>query len=352
MNKKGKNRIAAIIVILLGSMAFWLIINNKKGTIKETLRDFAVEDTASITKIFLADKSLKSIILERKPGGTWMVNGKYIARADVMQTLMQTIKNVDVKEPVGNAAQDNIIKRLSGSAIKCEIYAGEELVKAYYVGTETADQKGTYMILIDPSTMKPSAKAFVTYIPGFEGYLTTRYLTKEKGWRDQTIFKYNPDQIKSVRLEAPNTPEFGYEVMVNGNNNYDLQLLNKQKSTVKPDTLAVKQYLTYFRNLSFETFEDQLSEKQLDSLRMTKPLNIMTVKDNTGKTTTVKFYPRYAKKHSDDTAEKKTAIDMDRMDATIDDGKEVYVVQYYVFGKVMPPADYFQRKGGINTKGF
>ncbi|HRG53166.1 MAG TPA: hypothetical protein PLL00_10050 [Bacteroidia bacterium] len=344
MKKKGKNKIAVIIVIVLGGLSFWLITNNKKGTIKETLRDFAVQDTASITKIFIADKKLRKITLERNASGVWIVNGKYIARKDIMQTLLQTINKIDIKEPVGNAAQDNIIKRLSGSAVKCEIYAGEELIKAYYVGTETSDQTGTYMILIDLKTMKPSAKAFVTYIPGFEGYLTPRYSTKEKEWRDQTIFKYNPDQIKSVRLEAPNTPQFGYELTVKGNNDYDFKMLTGQTPVSNLDTLAVKQYLTYFRNLSFETFEDQLSEIQLDSVRRSKPLNILTVKDDKGKSTVVKFYQRYPKKHSDDTNDAKLGYDTERMDVTINDDKEVFVVQYYVFGKVMPSADYFQKR--------
>lgn len=345
MKKKGKNRIAVVIVIVLGAMSFWFISNNKKGTIKETLRDFAVQDTASITKIFIADKKLKSITLERNAAGVWMVNGKYVARKDIMQSLLLTIKNIDIKEPVGNAAQDNMIKRLSGSAVKCEIYAGNELIKAYYVGTETPDQKGTYMILIDPKTMKPSAKAFVTHIPGFEGYLTPRYSTREKEWRDQSIFKYNPDQISLVRVEFPNTPNSGYDLNVMGNNNYEMRFSHLKEPVKNLDTLAVKQYLTYFRNLNFETFEDQLSETQLDSVRRSKPINILTVKDDKGKSTTVKFYQRFPKKHSDDDPNApKLAYDPDRMDATIDDGKEVFVVQYYVFGKVLPSADYFQKR--------
>ena len=112
--KRKKNRVPVIIVALLGALSFWLIINSKKGTIKETLRDFAVEDTAAITKIFLADKSNKSITLERQPSGTWLVNGKFIARRDAIQTLLYTIKKVDVKELVGKKAQDAIVMRLSG----------------------------------------------------------------------------------------------------------------------------------------------------------------------------------------------------------------------------------------------
>ncbi len=117
-----KNRIAIVLVVLLGSLSFWFIINNKKGTIKETLRDFAVEDTASINKIFLADKNGHTITLERKSPGLWTVNGKYNARMDAVQTLLYTIKKIDIKEPIGKKAVDNVIKRLAAKAIKCEIY--------------------------------------------------------------------------------------------------------------------------------------------------------------------------------------------------------------------------------------
>jgi hypothetical protein len=343
--KKKRNRIPAIIVVLLGAITFWLVINNKKSTIKETLRDFAVQDTASITKIFLADKNGKSVTLEHKSSGNWMVNGKFFARPDAMQSLLYTIKKVVVKEPVSKNAQDNIIKRLSGSAVRCEIYSGEKLIKAYYVGTETQDQTGTYMILIDLETMKPSAKPFITCINGFEGYLTSRYFTDEKEWRDLTIFKYQPDHIKSVKLEVPFNPEFGYELVVKQNNDYELRSVVTQKAMPAPDTLAVKQYLSYFQKLSFETFEDQLNAKQLDSVKKSKPINIITVTDNEGKVNTVKFFARNLRTRGQkDVNGKEILYDQERMDALINEGKDLVVVQYYVFGKVMPPANYFQKK--------
>ena len=69
-----RNRIAVVLVIVLGSLSFWYISHNHNGTIKETLRDFAVQDTASVTKIFLADKKGRSVTLERKATGGWTVN--------------------------------------------------------------------------------------------------------------------------------------------------------------------------------------------------------------------------------------------------------------------------------------
>jgi hypothetical protein len=345
-----KNKVAIIVLVLLLIASVWFFINNKKGTIKETLRDFAVADTASITKIFLADKENNSVTLE-KVNGVWKVNGKHNARPDAIQTLLETIKRVDVKEPVGKSAQDNVIKRLAAKAVRCEIFQNGVLTKAYYVGTETADQTGTYMILMDLETMQPSAKPFVTYIPGFEGYLTTRYFTKERDWRDRTVFQYIPTDIKSVKLEVPDKPEMGYELIIKGNNDYELKM-NTGNVLSGIDSMAVKQYLSYFQQINFESMDLAMTDKEVDSTLLAKPINVLSVVNNKGEKNEVKFFLRKPSKESFDVDGKLVQFDSERMNALLD-GKDLVMVQYYVFGKLMPPADYFLKNkpstNGNNT---
>lgn len=338
-----KNKKLFILFIVLASAAAWFVINKNKGTIKPTLRDFAVQDTASVTKIFLADKNGNTITLERKATSGWIVNGKFNARPDAIKVLLTTIKKIDVKEPVGKNAQDNVIKRLSAKAVRCEIYQNNELTKAYYVGTETADQTGTYMILIDPETMAPSAKAFVTYIPGFEGYLTTRYFTDERNWRDRTVFSYVPSEIKSVKMESPEHPEQSYEVSAQGGNSFQVKMLANNKPLDNIDTLAVKQYLSYFKQLNFESFEVEVNTNQIDSILKSTPINILTVTDASGKANKVSFYTRPNLKKVLDENEKPLPFDPERMDAQMNDGKDFVMLQYFVFGKVLPPVEYFKK---------
>ncbi|MDQ3046411.1 MAG: DUF4340 domain-containing protein [Bacteroidota bacterium] len=343
--KNKKKLIPIVIAVLLASISFWLIINNKKGTISEEMRAFAVKDTASITKIFLADKKGRTITLERKSTSEWTVNKDFSARPDAIQTLLETIARIDVKEPVSKKAHVNVIKKLSAVAVKCEIFQGEELLKAYYIGSETQDNTGTYAILIDNETMEPVEKPFVTYIPGFEGYLTSRYFVEEQGWRDRSVFRYNPNNIKSVRMEVPYNPEFGYELTVKGNNDYEIKTISTQQQITDIDPLAVKQYLSYFQNLNFESFEVELSKEQSDSVMRSKPINILTVTDMNGKKNQVKFYARRPK-HEGTVDEKGKPIifDRERMDAVLNNGKDFVMLQYFVFGKVMPQATYFQKK--------
>lgn len=339
-----KNKKLFILFIVLASAAAWFVISKSKGTIKQTLRDFAVQDTASVNKIFLADKNGNNITLERSATGGWMVNGKFNARPDAIKVLLTTIKKIDVKEPVGKNAQDNVIKRLSAKAVRCEIYQNNELTKAYYVGTETADQTGTYMILIDPETMAPSAKAFVTYIPGFEGYLTTRYFTDERNWRDRTVFSYVPSEIKSVKMESPEHPEQSYEVSAQGGNSFQVKMLANNKPLDNIDTLAVKQYLSYFKQLNFESFEVEVTPNQIDSILKSTPINILTVTDASGKANKVSFYTRPNLKKVLDENENPLPFDPERMDAQMNDGKDFVMLQYFVFGKVLPPVTYFKKR--------
>jgi hypothetical protein len=339
-----KNRIAILLIVILLPLSFWYINKNQKSTLKAQMRDFAVADTASITKIFLADKNGRNLTLERDVKGHWLVNGKFDVRMDALKNLLETIKKVDVKEPVGKAAQDNVIKRIAAKAVKCEVYQNNVLTKAYYVGTETNDLTGTYMIMIDVETMKAMEKPFITYIPGFEGYLTTRYFTEERGWRDRTIFQYNPNDIKSVKMEVPYNPSFGYELIVNANNDYQIKMLGDNKLLENVDPLAVKQYLSYFQALGFESFEVNLNQQQIDSVLKSKPINILTVTDNKGKTNKVIFFARAPKDGAIDlTTGKPYKFDTERMDALLDNGKDFVMVQFFMFGKVMPPVDYFQK---------
>jgi len=103
--KKNRIYIVLLIVLLIPAAWFiyipiipatWFIYNTSNSTIKKELRDFAIRDTASVTKIFMVNKNNKSITLERISPSTWQVNGSYIARKDAIDVILKTLKRIDV----------------------------------------------------------------------------------------------------------------------------------------------------------------------------------------------------------------------------------------------------------------
>ncbi|MCC6691428.1 MAG: hypothetical protein IT235_07840 [Bacteroidia bacterium] len=342
-----RNRTALILVVLLGSISFWFITNKSNNTLTKGMRDFAIADTGSITKLFIADKNNKTITLEKQSPGVWRLNNKFYARNDAINQLLQTVKTIEVKSPVGKNAKENVIKALASGAVKMEAYKGDKLIKIYYVGSETQDLMGTYMLLADPETMKNSTEPYVTYIPGFDGYLTPRFFTNEAEWRDRTIFHNTPPEIKSLKVEYPTKPDNGFEIINLAGNKFELRSLNGTANLSAIDTLSVKQYVSYFQNIQYELIE-KLEKNFVDSVIATPPINSITLTDTKGNANTVKvFYKNAAPGAIDQPTGKPAKYDNDRIFALINNGTEFATTQYFVYGKLLQPIGYFSAKKDV-----
>jgi hypothetical protein len=332
-----KNRGAIIVlVILLGVSLYFMIFKKGFSTINAKDNDFAVKDTGSITKIFIANKNGQSVTLTRDGKAAWFVNNHFPAREDCINTLLYTINMLTVKNVVDPHSWNTTIKNLSAQAIKVEIYAGDKRIKVYYVGGETADELGTYMLLTDPETEENFKQPYVIYIPGFDGYLTTRYFIKEEDWRDRTIFQYYPYDLKSVSMIYPGA-DSSFRISIEGKNHFVLDNPVTNQKAVTFDTVAVKQYLTYYQSVSWE-----VTAPRNDSIINSHPFALIRVEDLKGKVTTLKLYHRLASSRQREKYGIDYRYDPDRLFAFIND-KDFVVIQYFVFGKMLQPGSYFFR---------
>ena len=171
---KKKQSIIITALVVLATLTIYILLNKKKSTISDKLNDFAVEDTASIDKIFIAEKNGKKALLERTEKG-WTVNGKYLARMDGINLLLYTFKRTQLKYPPGEKAKETIIRAIATEGKKVEIYQNGKRTKIWYVGASNPDQMGTFMLLSDPDTDEKYEEPAITYISGFEGFLNTRF---------------------------------------------------------------------------------------------------------------------------------------------------------------------------------
>ncbi len=327
-----KNKIAILLLFFLGTAAVWFVINNGASTINEALRDFSVSDTAAISKICLTDKNGK-IVLERQNKGIWKLNVKHYADNFAIKKLLYTINRVDVKTPVSKHDEDAIVKKLVEGAVECDIYKNGKLSKSYYVGGATPDNIGTYMELLDNETQQPSGKPFITYVPGYNSSISVHYVTDIRRWRDKTVFNYNEPDIQSIKVETPKTPENGYELFVRGNN-YQLKMLENKHYVKNIDTTTIKQYLTYFFNLNFDSLDTSGQ-----SLVKEIPFSIITVTDVKGVVNKVTFYLSKTNQEYKDVFKS----DGFHLLALLDNGDLVNVKQH-LFGKIMPEVSYFFKK--------
>ncbi|MGZ3883678.1 MAG: DUF4340 domain-containing protein [Bacteroidia bacterium] len=344
-----KNRSSLVIIsilVALSGISFYLYkTKNKTSTLDQDSRNFKLEDTASITRIFLADKNGKSITLT-KNDNKWLVNGKYPARQEAISILLYTIKMLDVKSPVARSAKANVIKFMAAKSVKIEIYYGSELVKQYYVGHEGPNSDGTYMILTDLDSGKNYEDPYLVYIPGFNGFLSVRYFVNEAEWRDRLVINYTPPQISSITMEHLNNPDSSFVIKLNSTTSFELHKLNNGASLPFDET-RMKQYLAYFQNISYETLLTGNKGRTIDSLKQVLPYMRLSIVTKNEGTKTFSFI----KKNSTYELNKKYGIDYkydpDRLFMRFDNEKEIAVIQYYVFGKLLQNYDYFSPKNTV-----
>lgn len=341
-----KNRILLILVLLLGSAAGWLYYTRSNSTLKKEMKDFAVQDTAGITRIMIASKSGQSANLDRKAAGQWIVNGKYPARNDAMNNLLEAITKIQVRNPVGKRAIETVTKSLATGGTKVDIYLKGELHKVYYIGGETPDQEGTYMLLHDHEEGVNAEAPFVVHIPGFVGYLSPRFFTDENLWREKELFRFTASSLKEVKVEYFRSPDSSFTVTLEGERTVSVKD-SKGRDIVGIDSLKARQYLSYYGSVNFEGL-GELGKERLDSILGNPPVHRITASDKNGKSTVLTTYPKSPTKKADDLVIKGKVFteDPDRMWATLNNNREeLLLVQFYVIGKLLQSPGYFLPKG-------
>ncbi|MFC2111600.1 DUF4340 domain-containing protein, partial [Bacteroidota bacterium] len=282
-----KNRLSIIITIILLIVALILILNQTRTTNKSDISDFAVSDTSNITKIYLADKQNRETLLEKQSNGLWKVNKDYNAIQTNVEVLLKTILNLEVKEPVPLVAHNSVVKRMASIATKIEVYQNvykinflgiklfqqEKLTKTYFVGDATKDNLGTYMLMENSST------PYVMHLPGFNGYLSSRYTAKLKDWRDHSIFKYKLTDIKSVKIEFVEEPHESFVCINNNNQSFSLKSLVAGKFIETYDTLKVLDFISSLRDIRFESLLNDIDTKVKDSILSSQAFHIITIID-------------------------------------------------------------------------
>ncbi len=343
MNKKIGIVLLVIVAGVLAFIAYQKFKKSEAGTLDDESRNFSYKDTASITRIFIADKAGRTADLVRKDG-EWIVNGKFPARKDAVISVLKCLKYLEVKHPVSEKARPHVIKELASTAVKAEFYSGDDAVKIFYVGGETQDHTGTYMLLVDPETGENYERPYVMGLPGFEGYLTPRFFVAENDWKDTKVLDFTPPQINEVILEIPDQPDSSFMIRLHDTKTFELLDLKGKPQSIQPDVNAMKQYVAYLQNLHYEKLLDPSTDKTADSIRRSRPFAILSINDKKGKQHQYLFYHKKIGEGQKQKYGIEAKFDPDRCYMEFDDRKSMAMVQFYVFGKLLQTKSYFYQK--------
>ncbi|MAW21067.1 MAG: hypothetical protein CMD16_01555 [Flavobacteriales bacterium] len=304
-----KNILFYIVITLLIVISNGCTESNKRSAV-----NFEVQDISSITKVFLADRAGNTITLDKDTEENWRVNSQFEVRNDAISILLSTISSIRIKKPISKTSFNNVIKYMATSGVSVEIFSGDKMIKAYVIGSNTADHLGTYMILRD--TKEP----YVVHIPSFNGFLSPRYgiqgnILDVNSWRSNNVFNLEFDDINYIRFTdfLNNKKSYSLSKKPITLRDYNYELVGFKKNNVL-------KLLNSFENLNCEAYK-----KDKNKIDFTTPLEELIVNSDTLRT---------YKMSKIDTKSKEDDFTVERKYATLNSG-ELMLIQDYVFNKVL-----------------
>ncbi len=151
-------------------------------------------DSASVDKIEVTAPGT-SVTLE-KQGNGWMVTAPLRYRADqnVVTAAVGKGKNIEVKNVVSSNPEKQHLFQVDSAGTLVQMYAGGALVAAFRVGKPGPSYMETYV------RKEGSNDVFLA-----EGMFTYVFSHPAKDWRDKSIYKSEPELIRSVTYKYGDT---------------------------------------------------------------------------------------------------------------------------------------------------
>lgn len=355
--KKNLVIIIVIALIVIAGVAIGNHFYHKSSHSKSS--EFSIADspyadpTTSVTKLFFADKSGNQVLLQRTDNG-WMVDNKYPANQKLVDEMLYTIDHMRITAPVSVKKNDNVITYMSGTNTKVEIYQilpeinlfnvvklfyHETRSRVFYIGGTTQDNQNTYILKEGDNAV------YMAHLPGFRGSISSRFSANPMDWRDHLIYDVSISDIESVKLEINNDPNNGFIIKENGRYQYTMNRLNGEPVDFSDN--KVLNLLSSFNDVRFEAFLYDIEPERRDSIINSPFQERLTLTTKDGKTSSVTTFNLRANSdiydYSDDDIDNfhEMLTDPDHKYALLSEGNEFVLIQDFIFGKLLKPADYY-----------
>ncbi|GEM_PF-388935 len=263
-----RNLLGVLALILLLLAAYFLYQNEQGNNLLSTdnnFKDFAIEDTSAIDQIFISQPNGKKVLISRREGKKWLVNGKFEARPDAIKLILKTAHDLKIQAPVSKKTFEGVVKRLASGATKVEFYEkGEkEPLKVWYVGDATASRMGTYMLLEKDG--QKSSMPYIGHLLMERGFLGPRFMVEPELWRNPLILQVDPKKIKSISVEHSADSMASFRLVQEDKSEFSIQNLDKGTEAKVEAAVAIP-YFKLFSKVFYEYVDKKTPQEELDSI--------------------------------------------------------------------------------------
>lgn len=336
---KNKSLILLVVVIvLLGVYSIYLYNNDTPSSKLKPNSNFAIENTENIDKITIEENGL--LLTLTKKNNEWFANDTVKARPDGVELIMKTFERIKVQSSVPKSMVTNVIANLAASAKKVQVFenGSSSPFKTYFIGNPTQDHAGTYMLL--ETAEGRSSEPYVTHIPGFNGFLSSRFFAIESDWKFTGVFNYDVANISKIKVEFRDDLNQSYQIVQTNNGDFNLLGYNGEVLN-NADLALVKNYVLNYKKIHYNKMMNY-TQNQIDSVKLLTPHYIISVTDKNEKTKEVFFYKKAANKGEiDPVTQKQKEFDVNYALGIVNNENQIARYQYHVIDPLLMKKSYF-----------
>lgn len=281
-----KKTLILISILALLSIAYFMLMREEEktsGSISMPDRAFIVDNEDLINTITIKSIGYPEVHLH-KSDGMWILNGKHRADEHIVGNMVSVLSKMHIHYIPPNAQNDMIRRSISNTGIQIKTYdKGGTLLTSFIMAGNTNKEDGTYCI------NEGASQAYVMALPMVEGGLRDYFNHEANALRDKAVFRLDPSNIQSVKIEYPKDRKNSYEInREKGKLNIYIPANLSGKTNAASERL-MEDYLKDFNILMSEYVSNDNPAR--DSIQGKLPFVHMEINDEEQGNLRLEFYP-------------------------------------------------------------
>jgi hypothetical protein len=264
MKQPVRIKLFSALFLLTGVAAIFILLKDV-GYGKHATTDSKISlDSASIQHITITLDSQTTQL--NKGNRTWMVNGKFAIRPNLLQLMLVGLTKAEIKRPVSAENKNKVTALLRQKGIKVQVQ-GNDWQKQFLLSSNDNDPNSSYYL--EEGSDEPS----IIYVPGFSGDMANLFKMDEASWRSRALFISTPISLQKIAVSYPAFKSSNVEILWNADKTFRV-------SGVKNiDSSKVINYLAQFEQVNVDQFLYKNKTRIIDSLLKNPPQAIIEVLD-------------------------------------------------------------------------
>jgi hypothetical protein len=253
MRPERRNQLLALSLAVLTAVTIVLAFVKARPRARVDRDIFKIAKPDKVDKVILESSSGNVVLTYGSRG--WAVNDSLPADGNMIKVLFATLMQNEVRRPVAKVLRDTAVARLAKSGVKVMVMAGDETLKQFIAGGNTARTKAWFM--------DDGQNIYEMEIPGYRVYVSGIYELGENGFRNKYVFAFRWANFKAMEVKFPTRPADGFRVSLQ-KDYYTIEGMTRVDTTKLADFLQEASVLAV----------DEYADASLDTTSLTPLMDI------------------------------------------------------------------------------